>query len=129
MSKMKDFVAFRALVELLKENNKSCLLEEAYQRCKEQENLPKEQINNQVQVLYEQFSEEEISCKIAQIVTPKGLKPKVEVIFQTIEGLHHACPNHRGDWYFSGDYPTPGGNKVVNRAFMNYMEGRDVRAY
>lgn len=129
MSKMKDFVAFRALVELLKENDKSCMLQQAYDRCKEQENLPKEEIKNEVKALYDHFSASEISLKIAQIVTPKGLKPKVEVIYQTIEGLHQACPNHLGDWYFTGNYPTPGGNKVVNRAFMNYMEGKDERAY
>lgn len=129
MSKMKDFVAFRALVELLKENGKEHLLHETYQRCKAQEHLPKEQIKNEVKGLYDQFSAEEISKKIAQIVTPPGIKPKVEVIFQTLEGLHKACPNHTGDWYFSGNFPTPGGNKVVNRAFINYMEGRDERAY
>lgn len=129
MSKMKDFVAFRALVELLKEHDKSCLLDQAYERCKQQEHLPKEEIKNEVSSLYEHFTDEEISKKIAQIVTPKGLKPKVEVIYQTLEGLHNACPNHLGDWYFSGNYPTPGGNKVVNRAFMNFMENKDERAY
>jgi amidophosphoribosyltransferase len=129
MSKMKDFVAFRALVELLKENGKEKLLDEAYQRCKEQEHLPKEEIKNEVKALYDHFSAEEISKKIAEIVTPKGIKPKVEVIYQTIEGLHAACPDHLGDWYFTGNFPTPGGNKVVNKAFINYMEGRDERAY
>ncbi len=129
MSKMKDFVAFRALVELIKENGKAHLLQETYERCKAQEHLPKEQITNEVKALYDQFSTKEISRKIAQIVTPPGIKPKVEVIFQTLEGLHKACPNHTGDWYFSGNFPTPGGNKVVNRAFINYMEGRDERAY
>lgn len=129
MSKMKDFVAFRALVELIKESGKAHLLQETYERCKAQEHLPKEQITNEVKALYDQFSTKEISRKIAQIVTPPGIKPKVEVIFQTLEGLHKACPNHTGDWYFSGNFPTPGGNKVVNRAFINYMEGRDERAY
>jgi amidophosphoribosyltransferase len=129
MSKMKDFVAFHALVELLKENGKTNLIQEAYERCKAQENLPKEQITNEVQSLYDLFSYEQISQKIAQIVTPKGIKPKVEVIFQTIEGLHKACPGHLGDWYFTGNYPTPGGNKVANRAFMNFVEDKDERAY
>jgi len=129
MSKMKDFVAFRALVELLKENGKASLLDEAYERCQAQMELPKEEIMNEVKALYDQFSAEQISAKIAQIVTPKGLKPKVEVIYQTLEGLHKACPDHLGDWYFSGNYPTPGGNKVVNRAFMNFMENKDERAY
>ncbi len=129
MSKMKDFVAFRALVKLLEENKQSHLLEETYQRCKAQINLPKEEIKNEVQALYSLFSDEQISQKIAEIVTPKGIGAKVQVIYQTLDGLHAACPNHTGDWYFSGNYPTPGGNKVVNRAFINYMEGKDERAY
>ncbi|TAK30865.1 MAG: hypothetical protein EPO28_18605 [Saprospiraceae bacterium] len=126
---MKDFVAFRALVALLHENGKSTLLDEAYERCKEQEHLPKEEMKNEVKALYNEFSADEISRKIAEIVTPKGIKPKVEVIYQSIEGLHRACPNHLGDWYFTGNFPTPGGNRVVNRAFINYMENKDVRAY
>lgn len=129
MSKMNDFVAFRALVALLKETGKENLLTEAYHRCKAQENLPKEEIKNEVKALYDHFTEEEISKKIAEIITPKGIKAKVEVIFQSIEGLHAACPNHLGDWYFTGEFPTPGGNKVVNKAFINYMEGRNERAY
>ncbi len=129
MSKMKDFVAFRALVELLKENSKSHLLDETYQRCKAQLLLPKEEMKNEVQALYANFTDDQISQKIAEIVTPIGITPKVEVIYQSIEGLHNACPNHLGDWYFSGNFPTPGGVKVVNRAFVNYMEGRDERAY
>ncbi|MEZ4949402.1 MAG: amidophosphoribosyltransferase [Saprospiraceae bacterium] len=129
MSKMKDFVAFRALVELLKENKKMDLLDKAYQQCKEMEKLPTEQIKNAVVPLYKEFSQEEISAKIAEIITPKEIKPKVEIIYQTVEDLHKACPDNIGDWYFSGNYPTPGGNRVVNRAFMNFMENRDERAY
>lgn len=129
MSKMREFVAFRALVELLKENGKENLLQEAYKRCKAQENLPVEKMKNEVAPLYEEFSYEEISQKVAEIVTPAGIKPKVEIIFQTVEGLRKACPGNNGDWYFSGNYPTPGGNRVVNRAFINFMENRDVRAY
>lgn len=129
MSKMKDFVAFRALVELLKETKRTHLLEETYQRCKAQANLPKEEMKNEVQALYALFTDEEISDKIAEIVTPDGITAEVKVIYQSLEGLHNACPDHLGDWYFSGNYPTPGGNKVVNRAFINYMEGRDERAY
>lgn len=129
MSKMKDFVAFRALVELLKETKRAHLLEETYQRCKAQATLPKEEMKNEVQALYALFTDEEISDKIAEIVTPEGITAEVKVIYQSLEGLHNACPNHLGDWYFSGNYPTPGGNKVVNRAFINYMEGRDERAY
>lgn len=129
MSIMKDFVAFQALVELLKEHKKEYLLQDAYERCKAQDCLPKEQVKNEVKILYKQFSYEEISKKIAQIITPPNIKPKVEVIFQRIEGLHEACPNNNGDWYFSGNYPTPGGNRVVNRSFINFMEKRNERAY
>ena len=129
MSKMKDFVAFQALLKLIEETGQTDRLQEAYQRCKEQENLPVEQIENQVASLYNLFSVDVVTKKIAQIVTPKDIKPKVEVIYQSIEGLHQACPDHQGDWYFSGKYPTPGGNRVVNRAFMNFMEKKDERAY
>ncbi|MEM1214085.1 MAG: amidophosphoribosyltransferase [Bacteroidota bacterium] len=129
MSKMGEFVAFRALVALLKENGKVHLLQETYDRCKAQEDLPKEEMTNQVQALYDEFTYEEVSAKIAQIITPKNIKPKVEVIYQTVEDLRAACPNNNGDWYFSGNYPTPGGNRVVNRSFMYYMEGKNERAY
>ena len=129
MSRLKDFVAFRAMIELLHEHGKANLLKKAYDCAKAQEKLPKEEIKNVLIKLYKVFSVEEISAKIAQIVTPEGIKPKVEVIYQTIEGLHEACPNNLGDWYFTGKYPTPGGNKVVNRAFINYMEKCDKRAY
>jgi amidophosphoribosyltransferase len=131
MSKMGDFVAFKALAALLEEQEQQCRLTATYEKCKAQENLPKEEIKNEVQALYDQFSYGDISAKIAEIVTPKSIKGKVEVevIYQTLEGLHRACPNHPGDWYFSGNYPTPGGNKVVNRAFIYYVEGKDERAY
>ncbi|MCB0602089.1 MAG: amidophosphoribosyltransferase, partial [Saprospiraceae bacterium] len=129
MSKMNGFVAFQALVKLLEEKGQSHLLDETYYRCKAQEDLPKEEVTNEVIELYNTFTDEEISQKIAEIVTPKGLEIPVDVIFQTIDGLHVACPNHKGDWYFSGRYPTPGGNKVVNKAFINYMEKKEVRAY
>ncbi|NJL77511.1 MAG: hypothetical protein HC892_23205 [Saprospiraceae bacterium] len=129
MSEMKRFVAFQALVELLEEHSKEYLLEEVYDRCKAQLILPNDQIQNEIKILYDQFTEEEISNKIATIVTPKGFKPEVKVIFQKIEAVHQACPNNNGDWYFSGNYPTPGGNKIVNKAFINYMEKSDFRAY
>ena len=129
MSKLGDFVAFQAMIQLLHESGKEVLLKEVYENCKQQEKLPVEQIKNQVKVLYDLFPYEVVSARIAQIVTPKNIIPEVEVIFQTLEGLHIACPNHTGDWYFSGNYPTPGGNRVVNRAFMNYMEGNNKRAY
>ena len=129
MSKMKDFVAFQALVLLLKGTGREILLKEVYHACKASENLPVEMVKNEVSRLYEIFGYEEISRKISEIVTPLGIVPKVDVIFQTLEGLHQACPHTSGDWYFSGKYPTPGGNRVVNRAFVNFMEDRDERAY
>ncbi len=129
MSKMGDFVAFKALVDILKEQGKEDLLRDCYQRCKAQMLLPKEQITNEVVRLYAEVSETCISKRIAKIVSPVDIDVDVDVIFQTLDGLHQACPDHRGDWYFSGHYPTPGGHKVVNRAFINYMEGRDERSY
>lgn len=129
MSKMKDFVAFKALVSLLCENGKEALLDKVYKKCKKQENLPAKKIKNEVKTLYDEFTYEQVSNKIAEIVTPKGIKPEVEVIYQSIDDLHKACPNHNGDWYFSGNYPTPGGNKVVNKSFILFMENSDQRAY
>jgi amidophosphoribosyltransferase len=129
MSKIKDFVAFQALVLLLKEAGKEILLTETYHKCKFSETLPVEKVKNEIAFLYDLFPYEQISAKIAEIVTPEGITPKVEVIYQTLESLHEACPDNSGDWYFSGNYPTPGGNRVVNRAFINYMEDRDERAY
>ena len=129
MSRMKDFVAFQAMVSLIKERKMDRLLEEVYQKCKAQEFLPKESMVNYIKDLYAQFTDDEISDRIAQIVTPEEITAEVSVIYQSIENLHIACPNHSGDWYFSGDYPTPGGNKVVNKAFINYIEGNAARAY
>lgn len=129
MSKLREFVAFRALVALLTETGQAHLLQEAYQRCKATEHLPAEQQRNELQTVYEHFTQDQLSAKIAEIVTPANIKPKIEVLYQTTQGLREACPNNNGDWYFSGNYPTPGGNRVVNRAFMNYMENRDERAY
>jgi amidophosphoribosyltransferase len=119
---MGDFIAFKALVDILREQGKDHLLQECYERCKEQLKLPKEEMINEVKSLYAQVSEDCISKKIARIVTPEDIDIDVDVIFQTLEGLHQSCPDHTGDWYFSGDYPTPGGNKVVNKAFVNFME-------
>ena len=129
MSKMKEFAAFKALVSLLEENKKEHLLEEAYQRCLLEEKKPVEEMINQVQPLYDEFTYEQISDKIAEIVKPKGLDIEVKVIYQTVTNLHKACPNNTGDWYFSGNYPTIGGTRVVNRSFINYMEKNDKRAY
>ena len=129
MSRMKDFVAFRALVDLLEKDGKIHLLDETYQRCLEQEKLPLEQMENAVKPLYDLYSDDDISKAISRLVTPENITPEVEVLYQTIKNLHQACPNHHGDWYFSGNYPTPGGTRVVNRAFINYMQNSDKRAY
>ena len=129
MSKLKDFVAFQAMIALVKNRKLENKLDEVYAKCKAQENLPKEQLQNYLIELYALFSNDEISDQIAKIITPPEINDEVEVIFQTIENLHSACPDHLGDWYFSGNYPTPGGNKVVNKAFMNYMEGNENRSY
>lgn len=129
MSKMGDFIAFNAVVELLKDNGRSDYLKELLEKCKTLHRNNQLHTENVVQQLYRQFSTEEISAKIARLITPAGLDIPVDVIFQSIEDLHRSCPNNLGDWYFTGDYPTPGGNKVVNKAFMNYMEGKNVRGY
>ena len=129
MSKMADFVAFEAAVELIHERGLTDLLDEIYQACLAEEKRPGSKSVNQVTRLFEPFSPEEISQRIGQILTPKDMNAEVEIIYQTIEGLHKACPNHTGDWYFTGDYPTPGGNRVANRSFINFMEKNDARAY
>jgi amidophosphoribosyltransferase len=129
MSRLKEFVAFRALMELLKEHNRKDLLNDAYIKCMEAEDSDSFRQVNFLKEVYAPFSPEQISAKISEIVTAPGIKAEVEVIYQGIENLHKACPNHIGDWYFTGNYPTPGGMKVVNRAFMNFMEQKEVRAY
>jgi len=129
MAKMGDFIAFEAAIALLKEQNKTQIIEDVYQQCKQQESLPKNEIKNYVQEIYAPFSDEEISAKISKLLTPKSIKTQVDIIFQTVENLHKACPNNLGDWYFTGNYPTPGGNRVVNKAFINWKEGKNQRAY
>ena len=128
-NKMGDFIAFQAAISLIKERGMEARLNEIYRRCKEQVNLPKEQVKNLVKEVYAPFSEEEISDRVSVLLRHDDINCDVKIIFQSIEELHQACPNHTGDWYFSGNYPTPGGNKVVNKAFINYMEGRNERAY
>ncbi|MDR2836607.1 MAG: amidophosphoribosyltransferase, partial [Bacteroidales bacterium] len=129
MAKIGDFIAFQAAIELLKENNQQNIIDEIYQKCKEQENLPKESVINYVKKIYANFTDEQISNKISQMVKDKTINAEVEIIFQSIENLHISCPNHKGDWYFTGNYPTSGGNKVVNTSFINYYENIDARAY
>lgn len=129
MAKLGDFIAFVAAINLLKEQGKDAIITDVYKRCKAQVNLPKEEIRNYVKEIYAPFTAEQISDKISQLLKPEGINAEVQVIYQTIEGLHKAIPNHKGDWYFTGDYPTPGGNKVVNKSFINYVEGKNERAY
>lgn len=129
MARMSDFIAFEAAIELLKENGKAFIIADVYRKCKEQEHVPKEQIRNHVKEIYQPFTDNQISAKIAQLLKPAEIKAAVKIVYQTVDNLHVACPNNTGDWYFTGNYPTPGGNKVANRAFMNYVEGNKNRAY
>jgi amidophosphoribosyltransferase len=129
MSRMNDFIAFRALIELIKDNKLEHKIDEVYQLCKEDDKLQTAEPENHVKKLYALFTVEQISTKISEIVRPKQIFADVQVIFQTVENLHIACPKNTGDWYFTGDYPTPGGMRVANKAFMNYVEGHNERAY
>ena len=129
MSRMSEFIAFRAAIELLKERNMQHIIDEVYQKSVAQKDKKKEEMVNYVKEIYAPFTEEEISDKIAQMLTTKEIKAEVKIVFQTIEDLHKACPNNHGDWYFSGDYPTPGGNRLVNNAFINYIEGHENKVY
>jgi len=129
MSRMSEFIAFKAAIELLRETGRENIINDVYKKSKAQQGLPKEEVVNYVQEIYKPFTDKEVSKKIAEMLTPKGTKAEVEIVFQDIAGLHKACPDHHGDWYFSGNYPTPGGNRVVNNAYINYIEGKDNRSY
>lgn len=129
MAKMETLIAFNATLELLKERNLYHIIDEIYAKCKAEENLPDAEITNYVKEMYAPFTPEEISDKISEMLHPESVKADLKIIFQTIENLHTSCPENLGDWYFTGDYPTAGGNRVVNRAFMNFYEGKDDRAY
>lgn len=129
MAKLEGLIAFRAALELLKESNQYHIVDEVYAKCKAQENFKDAEVVNYVTAIYEPFTAQEISDKIAEMLSSPEIKAEVKIIFQTVEDLHIACPKNLGDWYFTGDYPTPGGNRVVNRAFMNFYEGKDARAY
>ena len=129
MAKMGDFIAFEAAISLLKERNLEHIIEEVYQACLDQLLIPKEAVKNEVKRIYEPFTDEEISDRIALLLRPKEVNSEVKIVFQTVDNLHKACPGHTGDWYFTGDYPTPGGNKVVNKSFINWKENRNERAY
>jgi amidophosphoribosyltransferase len=129
MAKLEGLVAFRAALELLKERNLYHIVDEVYAKCKAQENYHDNDVVNYVTAIYDAFTPQEVSDKIAEMLSSPEIKAEVKIIFQTVDDLHIACPKNLGDWYFTGDYPTPGGNRVVNRAFMNFYEGEDARAY
>ena len=129
MAKLGDFIAFRAAIELLKDTGREDVINTVFKKSKAQQHLPNEEIVNYVKEIYKPFNAQEISDKIAELLTPKGLEPGLKIIYQNIEDLHRSIPDHKGDWYFTGDYPTPGGNKVVNLSYIHYIEGSDKRAY
>ena len=129
MSRLGEFVAFQAAISLIKERGLDDLIQDVYQKCKAQENKPKEEIVNYVKELYAPFRASEISRKVADLVRPENINAELEIVYNSIENLHTACPNHLGDWYFTGDYPTPGGYRVLNRSFINYIENKTERPW
>ena len=129
MARLEDFIAFRAAIVLHKERGTEEVLNEVYTKCLASLDKEAKQVTNYVKEIYNPFSNEELELKIAELLRPQDMIAPVKIIFQTIEDLHRACPDNKGDWYFTGDYPTPGGHKVVNRAFVNYFEGNRSRAY
>jgi amidophosphoribosyltransferase len=129
MAKLGDFIAFRAAIELLKDTGNESIINDVYHGAMSELQKPVAEMRNMVREIYKPFSTDEISAKISSMLKSSDIKSEVRIVFQTIEGLHEACPGHLGDWYFTGNYPTPGGNKVVNQSFINYIEGRNIRAY
>jgi amidophosphoribosyltransferase len=129
MTRLDSFVAFNAAISLLTGTGQSHIIDSVYKKCKEQENLPKEEVVNYVKEIYRPFTDEQVSARIAQLLKPEGCGAEVEIVYQTVDNLHKACTNDTGDWYFTGDYPTPGGNRVVNASFINFIEGRGGRSY
>ncbi|MBQ4214664.1 MAG: amidophosphoribosyltransferase, partial [Bacteroidales bacterium] len=125
MSRMGEFIAFKAAIALLQEKNMQSVIQETYEKAKQQQHLPKEQIVNYVKDIYKPFTDEQISDKIAELLTPSYVTTKISIVYQKTNGLHDACKGYSGDWYFTGNYPTPGGNKLVNNAFINFIEGND----
>ena len=122
MARMSEFIAFKAAIELLRDRDMKDVIAAAYRKAKAQADLPKEQMVNYVRDIYAPFTDEEISAKMVELLTPAGIRAKVQIVYQPLQGLHEACPHHPGDWYFSGNYPTPGGVKLLNRAFIDYIE-------
>ena len=129
MAKLGDFIAFKAAIELLNDTGKESVIQSVYKAALSELHKPIEEMKNIVREIYKPFTTEEISAKISSMLKSTEIKAEVEIVFQSIEGLHEACPGHLGDWYFTGNYPTPGGNKVVNQSFINYVEGKNIRAY
>ncbi len=129
MAKLGDFIAFSAAIQLLKEKNKSHVIKEVYDACVKQLAKPKEKVINHVKRIYEPFTDEQVSAKISEMLKPEDINAELDIIYNSVDNLHKACPDHTGDWYFTGNYPTPGGNMVVNQAFINYIEGKNIRAY
>jgi amidophosphoribosyltransferase len=129
MTRLDSFIAFNAAIHLLKETGRENIIQNVYTSCKEQENLPREELVNYVKDIYKPFTYKEISEKIARILTPENCGAEIEIVYQTVENLHQACPNDTGDWYFTGNYPTPGGNRVVNNSFIQFIEGKSGRSY
>jgi len=129
MARLNDFIAFKAAIELLKDTQQDHIINDVYKKSKAQEHLPKEEITNYVKDIYKPFTAQQISDKISELVKASTVQADIKIIYQSIENLHKAIPHHTGDWYFTGDYPTPGGNKVVNQSFINYIEGNNARAY
>jgi amidophosphoribosyltransferase len=129
MARLSDFIAFQAAIALLKDHGREHIINEVYKKSVAQKHEPKENIVNYVKDIYKPFTAQQISDKIAQLLTGPEIKAEVKIVYQSIEALHEAIPNDLGDWYFTGDYPTPGGNKVVNTSFINYIEGISSRAY
>ncbi|MCI7515015.1 MAG: amidophosphoribosyltransferase, partial [Bacteroidales bacterium] len=126
MASLEQFIAFRAAISLLIKRDMKDVIRKVYEKSVAQKNLPKEEIVNHVKEIYSHFTDEEISEEMVLLLTPKGTKAEVKIVYQTLDNLHKACPDHPGDWYFSGDYPTPGGNRMVNRAFIDYIENSGI---
>ena len=129
MANLETLIAFRAALALLKERNTYHIVEEVYNKCLSQTQLDDKHVKNFVKEIYDPFTDEEISDKAAELLSDESVNAEIKIIFQPVENLHKACPEHLGDWYFTGNYPTVGGNRVVNRAFINFYEGNKERAY
>jgi amidophosphoribosyltransferase len=129
MAKLSEFIAFKATIELLKDTRQENIINDVYKKCKESENVNDQEIINHVKDIYKPFTSEQISAKIADLLHSENVNADIEIVYQSIDDLHAAIPDHKGDWYFTGNYPTVGGIRVANRSFINYIEGKNERAY